>query len=164
MLNPTRRADAKERDERLRSALQRMLDRGERISARGVLKHLPDLRAPSSLTRDPSRRSMLEDFKSRQAERNAWVERAKKQSTARLQKLLADRDERIRELEHEVQLLVASHRAVVEAVGELGGLPVWKKAFDGYERCLQELVHVGALPPPKKARPADHSEIRKSSL
>jgi hypothetical protein len=127
-----------------------MLDRGERISARGVLKCLPDLRAASSLTRDPVRRSLLEEFRRLQSTRMAWVERAKKQSTARLQRLLADRDERLREREHDVQLLVASHRALVVAVGELGGLPVWKKAFDGYERCLQELARLGALPRPKK--------------
>lgn len=145
-----RRADARGRDERLRMTLQAMLDRGERISARGVLKHLGDVRAASSLTRDTVRRSMLEEFRRLQAMRSAWVDRATKQSTARLERTLAARDARIAELERQVQLVIASHRALVHAVGELGGLPVWKKAFGGYERCLQELAHLGALARPKK--------------
>jgi hypothetical protein len=153
MPKPYRRADARGRDERLRSVLKEMLERGERISARGVLKHVPDLRAPSSLTRDPVRRSLLEEFRQLQSTRNAWVERAKKQSTARLQRLLAERDDRVRELEHHVQVLVGSHRALMVAVGELGGLPVWRKAFAGYERCLKDLALLGALPARSKPSP-----------
>ncbi len=150
MRKASRRVDARGRDERLRAALQTMLDHGERISARGVLKHLPDVRAPSSLTRDPVRRSMLEEFRRLQSVRNDWVERAKKQAVARLERTLAARDVRIADLERQVQLLIASHRALVHAVGELGGLPVWKKAFGGYERRLQELALLGALARPKK--------------
>lgn len=149
MRKPYRRADARRRDERLRSVLEHMLERGERISARGVLKQVPDLQAASSLTRDPLRRSLLEEFRRLQTTRNAWVERAKRQSTARLERILAERDARITDLEHQVQLLIASHRAMVDAVGELGGLPVWRKAFEGYERTLDELKYLGALVAPR---------------
>jgi hypothetical protein len=146
MRKPYRRADVRGRDERLRSVLEQMLERGERISARGVLKHVSDVRAPSSLTRDPVRRSMLEEFRRIQEARNTWVERAKKQSTARLLSRLYERVVGIEFFVCQLQLLVASHRAMVQAVGELGGLPVWKKAFEGYEHCLRELVQLGALP------------------
>lgn len=149
-----RRADARGRDARLRTVLETMLDQGERISARGVLKHLPDVRAPSSLTRDPVRRRMLEEFRRLQTARNAWVERAKKQSTARLERLLAERDARVADLEHQLQLLVASHRAMVQVVGELGGLPVWKKAFEGYERRFDELKRLRAMAPPTRTAPS----------
>jgi hypothetical protein len=141
-----RRHPACDRDERLRRVLEQMLANGERISARGALKHMPDLRAPSSLTRDPVRRRILEEYRRRQTERNAWAERAKKQSAARLEKALADRDRRIAELEHQVQVLVASHRGLVQAVGELGGLPMWRRAFQGYEPILDEIVALGAVP------------------
>lgn len=141
-----RRADARSRDDRLRHALQQMLDRGERISARGVLRHLSDVRAPSSLTRDPLRRAILDEYRERQAERLAWSERARKQSIARLESVLAARDRTIADLEHRVQLLVASHRALVQAVGEVGGLPKWKQVFERYESCLNEVAETGAVP------------------
>jgi hypothetical protein len=143
-----RRASAEDRDHRLRHALEEMLNSGERISARGVLKHLADLRAPSSVTRDPVRRALLEEFRQRQADQRAWAHRAKKLAAARLEAALADRDRRIAELEHQVQVLVGSHVALVQAVGELGGLPKWKQAFQGYERCLKELESLGALGAP----------------
>jgi hypothetical protein len=123
-----------------------MLDRGERISARGVLRHLSDVRAASSLTRDPLRRALLDEYRERQAERLAWSERAWKLSVARLETVLAARDRTIADLEHRVQLLVASHRALVDAVGELGGLPKWKQVFERYERCVRELADLGAMP------------------
>jgi hypothetical protein len=115
-----RRRVARDRDKRLREILDRMLSEGERISARGVLKHLPDVRALSSLTRDPVRRAMLEDYRQHQAERQAWTARARKQSGERLEALLADRDRQIVELQHQVQVLVASHRALVQAVWAQG--------------------------------------------
>lgn len=121
-----------------------MLERGDRISARGALKHLQDVRSPSSLTRDPVRRAMVEEFRQRQAEGLAWTRRARKEPVARLDALLAERDRTIAELQHQVQLLVASHRALVHAVGELGGLPAWKKAFEQYEHCLDDLTRLNA--------------------
>ena len=149
MPNADRRHPARNRDDRLRHVLEQMFANGERISARGALKHMPDVRAPSSLTRDPVRRQILEEYRRRQTERNAWAERAKKQSAARLEKALADRDRRIAELEHQLQVLVASHRGLVEAVGELGGLPKWRQAFQGYEPVLEEIVALGAGPGPR---------------
>lgn len=149
MPEPPRRRLARERDVRLREILEQMLESGERISARRVLKHLPEVRAPSSLTRDPVRGGLLQEFRERQAERLAWTQRGRKQSFARLEKVLAERDRRIVELQHQVQVLVASHRALVQAVGELGGLPSWRKAFQGYERCLDEIAALGAVPEPK---------------
>lgn len=154
MANAPRRHPARDRDERLRRVLEQMLTGGERISARGALKHMPDVRAPSSLTRDPVRRQILEEFRRRQAERNAWAERAKKQSVARLEKALADRDRRISELEHQVQVLVASHRGLVQAVGELGGLPKWRQAFQGYEPTLHEIIALRAVPGAQDGAPA----------
>src|SRR3990172_8621231 len=53
MRDPSRRPAARDLDDRLRHALEQMLERGDRISARGALKHLQDVRSPSSLTRDP---------------------------------------------------------------------------------------------------------------
>jgi len=131
-----------------------MLERGDRISARGALKHLQDVRSPSSLTRDPVRRAMVEEFRQRQAEGLAWTRRARKEPVARLDALLAERDRTIAELQHQVQLLVASHKALVHAVGELGGLPAWKKAFEQYEHCLDELRRLNATSERVERRPA----------
>ena len=43
---------------------------------------------------------------------------------------------------------------MVQAVGELGGLPKWKQAFECYEHCLGELDKLGAVPDHEKRSPA----------
>lgn len=43
------------------------------------------------------------------------------------------KDERIADLERQVALLTASHKAIILAVGELGGLRAWQRFFPHYD-------------------------------
>jgi len=47
--------------------------------------------------------------------------------------------ERIKELESQVGLLTASHKAMIFAVGELGGLEGWMRFFERYQSVLDDL-------------------------
>ena len=131
----------------LEVVLQDLLERDERISARAVLKALPELKAASSITRVPSRNELLLKYKASQEQRRSWVSRAKHKSTASLVRDLAARDAQVAEKDHQIQLLVASHRALIHAAGEVGAMAAYRKLFKGYEACLEELRRLGALTP-----------------
>ncbi|WP_100943213.1 hypothetical protein [Pseudomonas sp. 20S_6.2_Bac1] len=100
-----------------------MLENDERITAGAV----------STLTRDTFRRDLIAHYQQMQMARNQWVERAKKNSQKRLIASLAMKDERIEDLERQVALLTASHKAIILAVGELGGLRAWQRFFSHYD-------------------------------
>ncbi len=59
---------------------------------------------------------------------------------------LADKDLRIAELEATVQLLTASHLAMLRAVGELGGFSKWARFYEQYRDARDKLAELGALP------------------
>ena len=44
------------------------------------------------------------------------------------------------------ELLVASLRGVIHAVGEAGGMRAWRRFFPAYSAAFNELVALGALP------------------
>ena len=58
----------------------------------------------------------------------------------------ADKDIRIAELEATVQLLTASHLAMLRAVGELGGFSKWAKFYEQYREARDKLAWLGAMP------------------
>lgn len=45
----------------------------------------------------------------------------------------------IAELEAQVQILTASHKAMIFAVGESGGMEAWKKFYDSYQGSMDRL-------------------------
>src|SRR5690606_18586252 len=53
---------------------------------------------------------------------------------------------RIQELEAENALLIASHRAMIMAVGELGGMRARRRFFEAHQASLQKLDELGAIP------------------
>jgi hypothetical protein len=59
---------------------------------------------------------------------------------------LADKDLRIAELEATVQLLTASHVAMLRAVGELGGFSKWARFYEPYRDARDKLAELGAIP------------------
>ncbi|MCU1742005.1 hypothetical protein NTD90_32110 [Pseudomonas sp. 20S_6.2_Bac1] len=121
---PVRRTvNAVNLDDNRLSVLESMLENDERITAGAV----------STLTRDTFRRDLIAHYQQMQMARNQWVERAKKNSQKRLIASLAMKDERIEDLERQVALLTASHKAIILAVGELGGLRAWQRFFSHYD-------------------------------
>lgn len=146
-----RSAKALKVDAKMREAARAMLEAGETVGARALARRI-GLGAASSITRDPVRRSILSDVLNEQVTRREWVRRSKKESTAHLVKALASRDEAIATLNRRVQVLTASHVALIRAVGEIGGTKAWLRFFAGYEQSLAELREIGAVP---EALPAE---------
>ena len=49
-------------------------------------------------------------------------------------------------LTRERDILIASHKAMMLAVGELGGMKAWRKFFEGYQEVVDEMQKLGAIP------------------
>lgn len=131
---PVRRTvNAVNLDDNLLSVLESMLENDERITAHAIVRRIENLGAVSTLTRDTFRRDLIAHYQQMQMARNQWVERAKKNSQKRLIASLAMKDELIEDLERQVALLTASHKAIILAVGELGGLRAWQRFFSHYD-------------------------------
>jgi hypothetical protein len=126
--------------------LERLLAEDVDITARAVARLHPSLKAASSITRSPMRMDLLSKYQERQASYRRWNGRTKRMSGAEQSAVLAARDSRIAELEVAVQLLTASHVAMLRAVGELGGFSKWAKFYGDYSSVRDKLGALGALP------------------
>lgn len=133
-------------DERMREILEAMLANDEDITARAVVRQHPAIKAASSITRSESRRRLLVEYQKRQSEYRRWRGRVAKRSGTDTATSLADKDIRIAELETTVQLLTASHIAMLRAVGELGGFSRWAKFYESYREAREKIVKLGAVP------------------
>ncbi|WP_230015863.1 hypothetical protein [Pseudomonas chlororaphis] len=130
---PRRDEQAALLDERIAQALESMLEQDTDITHRAVVRAIEGLSAPSSITRDNYRRSLVEFYQATQAERRQWVKRVQKVSQTNVVAQLAAKDHRIEELERQIAILTASHKAMILAVGEMGGMTAWRRFFEGYE-------------------------------
>ncbi|WP_229007328.1 hypothetical protein [Methylophilus sp. Leaf408] len=113
--------------------LQQMLDNDETITARGVVNRLEGLKAASSITRNSQRVAQLKIFQDRQIEFRRWQGRVGKISKENLAQAIAAREAKIADLQRQVEILTASHIAMIRAVGELGGYAKWAKFFESYQ-------------------------------
>lgn len=95
--------------------------------------------APSSLTRSDERRKVIDGGVERQRGLRQWRERSNKQSQTKLLATLAAQEHEIERLQNRIAVLQASHKAVILAIGEFGGMNAWRRFFDGYEQALLEL-------------------------
>ncbi len=138
---PSRRGDQPVAlDHSIHQALEAMLEADLTITHRAVVRAVQGLNAPSSITRDAYRRSLVEHYQSIQSERRAWVKRAQKASQKSVLSQLSAKDLRIQDLETQVAILTASHKAMIQAVGELGGMAAWRRFFVDYDRVLRDLA------------------------
>jgi hypothetical protein len=133
-------------DDQMREILETLLAEDEDITARAVARLHPSINAASSITRSESRSKLLAEYQQRQAEYRRWRGRVAKRSGADTAASLADRDIRIAELEATVQLLTASHLAMLRAVGELGGFSKWARFYEQYRDARDKLAELGAIP------------------
>jgi len=133
-------------DVQMREILEVLLSNDEDVTARAVARLHPSISAASSITRSESRRRLLAEYQQRQVEYRRWRGRATKRSGADMAATLADKDYRIAELEATVQLLTASHLAMLRAVGELGGFSKWARFYEQYRDVRDKLAELGALP------------------
>ncbi|WP_175786656.1 hypothetical protein [Burkholderia anthina] len=133
-------------DEQMREILETLLANDEDMTARAVARLHPSIKAASSITRSDSRSKLLAEYQQRQSEYRRWRSRVAKRSGADTAASLADKDIRIAELEATVQLLTASHLAMLRAVGELGGFGKWARFYDEYRDARDKLINLGAVP------------------
>lgn len=52
----------------------------------------------------------------------------------------------IAQLQADKELLIASHRAMILAVAEMGGFPTWRRFFDRYQATIDQLENMRSLP------------------
>ena len=133
-------------DDQMREILETLLANDEDITARAVARLHPSINAASSITRSESRSKQLAEYQQRQTEYRRWRSRVAKRSGADTAASLADKDIRIAELEGTVQLLTASHLAMLRAVGELGGFSKWARFYEQYRDARDRLAELGAIP------------------
>lgn len=135
-----------ELDRRIEAVLTEMLRTNEDITARGVVRHVTGLGAASSITRDPARRKLVEDFRVRQDAIRRHQKGLEKEVRGHAAELLARKDREIALLKHQVDILAASHRALMKATGERGVIAGWQRTFEGYKTIVDELRELGAIP------------------
>lgn len=144
-LPPRRSVQAAQSDKAVIKALEEMFRDNETITARALARRLTGLSHASSLTRDAWRAACLEKWQSKQQEMRHLIEHSDKTSKANLTLELEKKRCRIQELEQQVALLIASHRAMILAVGEMGGMRAWSRFFESYTSVTEELRRMGAL-------------------
>jgi hypothetical protein len=150
-------------DEQMREILETLLADDEDITARAVARVHPSIKAASSITRSESRSRLLAEYQERQSAYRRWRGRIAKRSGADTATSLADKDIRIAELEATVQLLTASHLAMLRTVGELGGFSKWAKFYEHHREAHDKLAALGAIPvAPVSAIPAKESKHNKN--
>ncbi|MFM0008123.1 hypothetical protein PQR57_45335 [Paraburkholderia dipogonis] len=143
-------------EDQMREILETLLADDEDITARAVARSHPTIKAASSITRSESRSRLLAQYQQRQADYRRWRVRVARRSGADTAASLADKNIRIAELEATVQLLTASHLAMLRAVGELGGFSKWAKFYEHHREGRNKLAELGAIPAtPVSAMPAE---------
>lgn len=126
--------------------LEKMLQDNVDITARAVIRRHSVLKAASSITRNKDRILLLNEYQNKQNELRCWLKRLGKLSLDNTAKKLTEKDLRIAELEHQVEILTASHIALIRAVGEMGGFTKWAKFFQNYQSVVEELHSLRAIP------------------
>jgi hypothetical protein len=135
-----------EADPEMTRILEEMLEADETITARAVARKHPSIKHASSVTRHPARSALLTHFQSQQVQYRTWQARKPKRSREQLAAQLAQKDSRIAELEHQVEILRVHNLAMIRTVGELGGISKLLKLYDGYRNVRNELNRLGVLP------------------
>jgi hypothetical protein len=126
--------------------LEMLLEQDDNITARAVARLHPTISSASSITRSEARSALLSEYQRRQNEYRRWRGRVAKQSGVQVAAMIADKDIRIADLESQVELLAASHLAMLRVVGELGGFGKWAAFYEQSREARQRLERLGATP------------------
>lgn len=131
----------------LRSLLEEMIQSDAAISFRQVSER-SDGRFPhaTSLTRKGPLRATVQDAVARQKAVREVARKFSKSSPARLAERVLALEAEVRELKGQRELLIASHRAAILAIGRIGGLKAWRDHFPAYSEAMHELEKLNALP------------------
>lgn len=132
---------------RLLAVLEDMLASDITITARSVTR-VPgaQLKNASDITRNAQRRALLSQFQDRQRSIRHLAQGQNKQSAANLRLKIAHLEEECIKLRQSTVLLAASHKAMLLAVGETGGMRAWIKFFPQWDEVRKSLIEMDALP------------------
>ncbi len=133
-------------ESKMRDILEMLLEQDDNITARAVARLHPTIRSASSITRSETRSALLAEYQRRQNEYRRWRGRVAKQSGVQVAATIADKDNKIADLESQVALLTASHLAMLRVVGELGGFGKWAALYGQYREVRQQMDRLGATP------------------
>lgn len=139
--------DANEKLLILEETLQAMILENDTITSQSVIARLSGvLRNPSDITRNEARNELFVKFKDKQRgireKLREKVDASPAHLAAQNAKLLTERDK----IGAEKELLVASHRAAIIAIGEMGGASLWLEFYRNYTVALNSLHTMGAVP------------------
>lgn len=126
--------------------LEDLLERDEDITARAVARLHPQIHHASSVTRSKTRADLLAQYQQKQKDIRSLLKRNKKRSQEKIAEDLAKKDQRITELEKQVEVLTTSHIAMIRVVGELGGMSKWLQFFKNYRDIRDSLQKLGTVP------------------
>lgn len=126
-------------DTTLIEILEGLLERNEDITARAVARLHPAIGHASTITRSPARSALVGQFQTKQQEIRKHLGRQTKRSKESIAAELATKDQRIAELEKQVDILRASHLAMIRAVGEMGGMSKWMKFYENFKEIRNQL-------------------------
>src|SRR5690606_7399854 len=114
-------SDADDLPARLKATIAEMLEADETISTRNIMRRMPgDFTYPTSVSRPKELRPNYEKAVRHQKQIRAAAKSLSRTTRSEAEARLARRDLPIEELEQQVQLAIASHRARYGAVGEMG--------------------------------------------
>lgn len=131
----------------LEKILEAMLINNADITARGVVRQQGSpFRHASDITRSTERKRLVETYRERQRKLRALMERANGLSRTNLTSRIAKLEDAISIAEAERDVLIASHKAMLLAVGEMGGMAAWRRFFTEWEAIRESLSRMGALP------------------
>jgi hypothetical protein len=133
-------------ENKMRDILEMLLEQDDNITARAVARLHPTIRSASSITRSETRSAVLAEYQCRQKDYRRWRGSVGKQSRVQVAATIADKDIRIADLESQVELLAASHLAMLRVVGELGGFGKWAAFYYQSREARQRLERLGATP------------------
>jgi hypothetical protein len=130
----------------MREILEALLERDSDITARAVARRHPSVKAAASITRSESRSKLLTEYQQRQNDYRRWRGRVGKQSGDQIAAALATKDKRLAVLEAQLELLAASHVAMLRVVGELGGFAKWAAFYEQFRDARKALNELGVVP------------------
>jgi hypothetical protein len=140
-------------DAEMVSVLEKLLELDENITARAVARLHSKISYASTITRSQFRSELLAIYQEKQKDIRTHVSRIKKRSLGNTAVELAKKDQKIAELEKQVEILTVSHIAMIRVVGELGGMSKWLKFFESYKNVRDELQKLSAMPDFEKVVP-----------
>ena len=131
-------------DAKIGAACQALIAANKKVTIRAVAERTA--MAHTTYSRDLKRKGQI--TRAQDIQRLAWtIKQTHHGQAAPHESLaLARLRQRLDEVEAHNQLLIASHRAMLRAVGELGGTRAWLRLFATQPDALTSLEEIGALP------------------